>query len=281
MNKNKYTPYILFLLFPLAVACGGKGGNTTSRENKPGKNVRYLTREVYEQESDCDTSQNDCTSIFLSYPSVVGSANQALNDTLSTQIEQWLLGAPDGERESTPEAFSKAFIEDYEQFAKDFPESPAKWFIQRRIEIIADNSRFITMQLSEENYLGGAHGMSVHLFANFDPSTARRIGLDELVREGQMDELNKTGEALFRKENNISAEQSLKEAGYFYLEDDGPGSPFHLTENFAITTEGLLFYYNPYDIAPYSMGSTILKMPFDAIGPMLKKDGVLKGLLKR
>ncbi|QEC52977.1 uncharacterized protein DUF3298 [Anseongella ginsenosidimutans] len=277
MNKL----YLLILIPTLSVPASCGGGNNRNNSGDESENtVKFVTMETYEQESDCDTAQTECTSIYFSYPRIVGSGNRALNDTLSLQIERWLTGSADtAETGLSPEAFGKAFINDYEKFSSEFPDSRAKWFIRREVEIIANNDHFITLQLSEENYLGGAHGMNIHLFANFIPSGGHRIYLDELVAEGQMETLEKIAESLFREETGIPEGQSLKDAGYFYMENDGGGSPFHLTENFAITREGLLFYYNPYDIAPYSMGSTVLKVPFDKVEGTLKRQGILEGML--
>ncbi|HYH56941.1 MAG TPA: DUF3298 and DUF4163 domain-containing protein, partial [Anseongella sp.] len=259
-------------------ACGGNKGDPGRGLRAP---VNYVTMRVFEQESGCDTATSECTSIYLSYPRIIGSGNNALNDTLSAQVEAWLTGTPDGQGPAaSPEEFSKAFISDYEQFAREFPESRAKWYIKRKIEIIANNNHFITLQLSEESYLGGAHGMNVHLFASFDPSGGQRITLEDLVEPGRMAQLEKTAESFFRRETNIPEGQSLKDAGYFYMEEDSTGSPFRLTDNFAITREGLLFYYNPYDIAPYSMGATVLKVPFRDIREALKTDGLLKGYIE-
>lgn len=260
------------------VSCGNRSNREQGDESHAA--VKFVNVETYEQESGCDTSVNECTTIYFSYPRIVGSGNKALNDTLTNQVERWLTGTTDSsERVVSPEEFSKSFIADYEQFRKDFPDSRAKWHIRREIELLANNDDFVTLQLSEDSYLGGAHGMNIHLFANFDLTGGRRIFLEELVAEGKMDTLESIAERLFRKENNIPEEQPLKEAGYFYMSEDESGSPFHLTENFAITREGLLFYYNPYDIAPYSMGATVLKVPFDEIEGTLRADGVLEELL--
>lgn len=274
MNKWYFLLVIPFILTAASCGSGGKG------DGSEGRAVKYVTIETFEQESNCDTSQTDCTIIHFSYPRIVGSGNKSLNDTLDAQIQKWLTGSLTGSEDAlSPEAFSKAFISDYEAFRKEYPENSAKWFIRRKVDFIANNNRYVTLQLSEENYLGGAHGMSLNLFANFSFETGERINLEDLVAEGQMEKLEQLAEGLFRQEKEIPEGQSLQDAGYFYMEESGNDSPFFLTNNFAITREGLLFYYNPYDIAPYSMGATILKVPFREIAGTLKTDGVLRDLL--
>ncbi len=36
-----------------------------------------------------------------------------------------------------------------------------------------------------------------------------------------------------------------------------------------------MFYFNPYEIAPYSMGPTEILIPYDEIKNIIKEDGLL------
>src|SRR3546814_9713733 len=92
--------------------------------------------------------QNDCTTIYFSYPRIVGSGNNALNDTLTQQIERWLTGTDgSGDNTLTPEEFSKSFIADYEKFRKEFPDSRANRKIRRKIKLLTNNRRSITCHI--------------------------------------------------------------------------------------------------------------------------------------
>jgi hypothetical protein len=42
-----------------------------------------------------------------------------------------------------------------------------------------------------------------------------------------------------------------------------------LNDNFALTATGIVFYYNPYEIAAYAAGPTLLELPL----PSNKPDG--------
>ena len=40
-----------------------------------------------------------------------------------------------------------------------------------------------------------------------------------------------------------------------------------MNDNFAVIAEGVLFYFNPYEIASYAAGPTELLIPFSEMGP--------------
>src|SRR3546814_20703353 len=87
--KKLYT-FILCPVFILLVSCGNRENGENGRE--AGAAIRFVTMDIFQQENNCDTSQNDCTTIYFSYPRIVGSGNHALNETLNPQIERWLNG---------------------------------------------------------------------------------------------------------------------------------------------------------------------------------------------
>lgn len=56
--------------------------------------------------------------------------------------------------------------------------------------------------------------------------------------------------------------QELKNKGY-WLENLSP------TENFIVNTVGLTWLYNPYEIAPYAMGTTQITLSYNQIMPYI------------
>ena len=56
--------------------------------------------------------------------------------------------------------------------------------------------------------------------------------------------------------------------------DFEPGN-FKLNENFAISTGGLLFTFNPYEIGPYVMGAPQVFIPYKEMKDLINKNGLL------
>ena len=49
------------------------------------------------------------------------------------------------------------------------------------------------------------------------------------------------------------------------------------TENFIVESDGILFYFNPYDIAPYSRGPISLKLRYGELSRILKGPSAVTG----
>jgi hypothetical protein len=78
--------------------------------------------------------------------------------------------------------------------------------------------------------------------------------------------LNKIAEPLFRKLFELTAKESLNDFGFWFENDQ-----LSVYENFTFQGGEALFYYNSYDIEPYSVGSTELLDPFEEIKHLLKR----------
>src|SRR3546814_1502897 len=76
--KKLYT-FILCPVFILLVSCGNRENGENGRE--AGAAIRFVTMDIFQQENNCDTSQNECTTIYFSYPRKIGSGNNALQRT--------------------------------------------------------------------------------------------------------------------------------------------------------------------------------------------------------
>ena len=62
-------------------------------------------------------------------------------------------------------------------------------------------------------------------------------------------QLTTIAEKEFRRMRNIPDGEPLSKAGYWFENDE-----FYLNDNFAIVDDGLIFYFNSYEIAPYALG---------------------------
>ena len=95
----------------------------------------------------------------------------------------------------------------------------------------------------------------------FDPSTGRQLTLAEIVPDTNQVKL--IAEEAFRQARELTPGESLSEAGFFW------GEPFQLPENWALTADGLYFFYNPYEVAAYAMGITEFTIPRAKLPGML------------
>ena len=68
----------------------------------------------------------------------------------------------------------------------------------------------------------------------------------------------------FRKKFNIPEKEALNNSGFMFEEEK-----FQLPQTFFFTEEGLLLYYNVYEIASYADGPKQLLLPYEEVAPYL------------
>ncbi|MBE7175208.1 MAG: DUF3298 domain-containing protein [Mucilaginibacter polytrichastri] len=281
----KYTILIPALL--LFAACGqtknsSDGGDSTATGNEAtadsgavsadpsSDTLTYSIESILKQSKYCNskgTTDTPCMIVALRYPKFP-SANKPLNDSLS----KWLAASDNPDKSySSPEAYATGFVGDYETFYKEQHQPPAAvpWEMQKTVKVYRQKGGIVPLMVDSYVFQGGAHGSPATVYHNWDTKSGKELELDDLLNPGWKAALTKTGEQIFRKQENLSAGISLSK-GYFF--DKGV---FSLNGNFLITEKGLQFLYNPYEIKPYAAGKTELLIPYTAIASLIKKDGPL------
>ena len=121
-------------------------------------------------------------------------------------------------------------------------------------------------------YLGGAHGNSNRMLYNYDLSNAHTIKEQDLFiadYKASLTQLIK--DQILEQSAEIGSVADLNDLNFW--EDE-----IKPNDNFYISDEGLVYIFNPYEIAPYSMGQTEVMLPYDKLKPLLKKGNILEYL---
>jgi hypothetical protein len=218
-----------------------------------------------------DVSNEDSAkvNVRLSYPTFERSSEQPALDSLQSYIERRML-APAFESEpiGTPRQLADQVFRQYIELTTRIPDYHFPWKIERSIKVLLNHAGLITLHFSEYTYTGGAHPNSWEFYATFQLDTGRELLLsDILTQASQKEELRKIAERRFRSLKGIPDDHSLKSMGYWF-----PNNHFTLSENFGLGPNGLIFYYNNYDIAPYAMGATKLVIPYKEVSSLLPAD---------
>lgn len=127
----------------------------------------------------------------------------------------------------------------------------------------------LTYRTYKNEYSGGPHGMYVTEFTNLNLSTIQPILLDELFVEDYQETLTELLWYQLALDNGVETRDELEEMGYATTGELAP------TENFYISEDGITFYYNVYEIAPYSMGPTQITLSYDMLEYILNYDNKL------
>jgi len=233
-----------------AAACGGPDGPTP---------LRTVEHEVARAVDSCRPGDPGC-----SWVRIVWLDAQGGRDAARVAVQDWIRAhvlEPLGDHWAVenPEDVVEAFLADRTEFLEDFPDAATgDWFLEREVRRLDAPAGIVSLEFHERLYTGGAHGMEGIRLASFDEATGAILGLSDLVPPGWMDAFRAAADRALREDRGLTAEQDLREAGFF-LEDDA----LPPTDNVARVDAGVRLHFDAYEIAPYSMGPTDLVVPIE------------------
>jgi hypothetical protein len=137
------------------------------------------------------------------------------------------------------------------------------WNMEESYEIDATRNGFATLLNTSSMYQGGAHGSYGIGNYHFDKTSGKALHLNDFFKQEKG--LLSLAEAAFRKEVGISSTVAFNETDFWF--ENG----FFCPDNFLFTKDRVTFYYNQYEVAPYSFGTITFSMPLRQIKPYLKR----------
>ena len=192
--------------------------------------------------------------------------SKELNDYIERQVFNYF-----GEEEKVAgyQNIASSFIKGYDEFYAENKNTSESWFLLIDIKVLVQQPKYISLQYTHSDYAGGAHANTNISYLNFNPKTNQPITLDSLINTNQKSKLLSVAEAIFRKDENLTATEPLTDKYFF---DKGK---FSLPLSFFVGKEGLVFLYNPYEIKPFAAGITKLIIPFSQLKGIAKSNTIL------
>ncbi|MEP5547545.1 DUF3298 and DUF4163 domain-containing protein [Maribacter dokdonensis] len=236
-----------FLLFGLLlIACNNKN---------------HLPFEPYTVSTD---SCENCTKVKIEIPHA--TANTKLSKTINAALEGEIIALLNFDEESDATNLieaKNAFLKDYEELSNKFLEESIPWEATIEGAISFENDTLITINLISYIYTGGAHGYGTNRFLNFNKLEGAELYQENLFHD--LDEFTHFAESLFRKQENIPLDGSINSTGFMFETEQ-----FYLPTNIGYTEDGLLLFYEPYEIASFADGPITLLIPFSKANLYLK-----------
>lgn len=236
-----------------------------------------------------DTAKPACNiTLLLTY--VSSASDSRLKDSLNTYFLASCFGESSAalSPEEAVSAYADNYIKEYRSdlepmYKKDEQESDSKetlgaWYsyykgIAGRIQFY--EKHLLVYRIDYNEYTGGAHGIYMTTFLNMDLHTLTPIRLDDLFVEEYREALTDLLWNQLMADHQVSTRQELEEMGYATTGELEP------TDNFYLGKEGITFYYNVYEIAPYVMGPTAITLPYEMMTHLLTGDNVPLNEIRR
>lgn len=134
---------------------------------------------------------------------------------------------------------------------------------QKRIEVMYEDERVITIANFEVSYTGGAHENYATFITNIDKKTGNVLKLKHLLTDEGVKALPGLLEQVTRQQYGLDQTKTLEQNGLFV-------NTIHPSENFYITNGNLGFYYPTYELLPFAYGEPNLFIPASVIEKYLK-----------
>ncbi|MDC0956308.1 DUF3298 domain-containing protein [Flavobacteriaceae bacterium] len=195
--------------------------------------------------------------IELNIPRAHGNsqASNSINNIVNTHVIEQLLFFEEKPSTYTLDAAIVSFDQEYKYFKDQFSESKIVWEASFSGEVTYQSAEVISIAITNYIDSGGAHGNSNVTFFNFD-SHGNLLHFKDLFYDKEaLIDIVKTHFYNETKNRNIE---------YFFNED------FDLPNNIGFNDEGIMFFYNVYDIASYADGITEFTVPYHTLEALLK-----------
>ncbi len=241
-------------------------GESTSEAIR--SNLPYEIYEIRKTSGDCQAPESPCVILSVMYPRV-SSGSEAAQDKINNYITGVVaekMQQYSGEKQTDTnnlDSLGDVFISRFNQTLTDFPDYKHRWSYNLEGSIAFDSLNIITIEFNLFSYTGGAHPNAQVIYNSFDDESGKRLALAEVVTD--VDKLKELAEKKFRQQKKLGQHANLNEAGYMF-----ENNQFTLNDNFGILKEGIIFYYNDYEIAPYAMGPTEILISYEEVGDLLK-----------
>lgn len=122
------------------------------------------------------------------------------------------------------------------------------------------DERYFCVEATGSEYMGGAHGMPYREYYIFDRQSGKQLGLSDIVSTPE-EELKKIVAGHFREyaERTNATFETPEELEQTVIGRVNYRFPFYLTQ------DGVVFYFTPYDIAPYAAGFPEVTVPYSEL----------------
>ena len=223
-----------------------------------------ISKEIVVTSDDCNVDSINCTFVQIVFPEFTDTIKAQFNRIVAQKIK--IIASQyfrDEVIDRTFDVIAKSFIDDYESFVKDFTDYQFGWYIKLISELTYESDQVFSFRIYCESFTGGAHPNSSTSLFVIDKRTKKDLTTADIISDTA--KFKELLEAEFRKSKGITSNQSFAERGFYINDGD-----FLLNDNIGLTDHEVIVHFDPYEIAPYSEGSTTLELSKDLIDDILK-----------
>jgi hypothetical protein len=229
---------------------------TASAEMMSAESREYVRRKCL------DEAGEHCVEFNIKYPVFAGGDVAA---AVNKSVQDYLLSAVGGDAKFAFEvaldsAYTR-FEQMYEQDRKDIPEIAMGYSTQISCAVSYLNKKVATVQMEGYSFTGGAHGNPFGSITSYDlKNNGKPLGIKDFVQDTNA--VRPLLETAYKISKGLKASDPLTDVTYPEM------TQLPMPANVGVAAEGIRFYYNAYEVAPYAVGPADIVLPWETLGTL-------------
>lgn len=218
----------------------------------PAETLTFTSQKIEKSFGTCKAEDSDCFKVKVAFPVASGTNAAAFNAVVDTLVaHQFQVG--DGAKPKTLDEGIQQYGQEFLMFVRENPDAVNSWEKELKAEVVFQDEHWVTMRVTSYSFEGGAHPNSYLQYVNFSPD-GKVINMASRIQD--KNKLLTLAETAFRKVREFPDKGSLNDQGMQFENDQ-----FVLPLEMGLTKDGLVLYYNPYEVGPYAAGATEVVLP--------------------
>jgi hypothetical protein len=209
-----------------------------------------------------------CATFSVTVPQLSGG-NPAVTTGINHSVQSFILSTV-GANESLafPVAMDSAatqFINEFKQTRAENPDMiPMGYTMEIKGSSLLLNSKVATMHLDGYSFMGGAHPNPFTTIVSYNlVDSGKVLTVSALVADTNA--VRPLLEAGYKEAKGMKPEENIRDLLYPELEK------LTMPANVAVLPQGLIFYYNAYEVAAYAVGPTEIVLTWEQLGALADK----------
>jgi len=183
-----------------------------------------------------------------------------INETIDEEQENYLINVtyPSTNNEFITEDIKNLIqtrIDNFKKIISEPSPNSQKMTLSINYGIIFNQEEILSIKFEEESYTGGAHPGHIIFTKNYSIPENIEISFDSVI----------TAESILKDISIFALDYFQKQKFEHKLFLEGLAPKIENYKTFALTNDSIIFYFNEYQIAPYSAGSFELKIPYEIL----------------
>lgn len=147
------------------------------------------------------------------------------------------------------------------------------WEKRKLMDVVFNASDIVSLRFKDYTYTGGNAALQITRYLVVDISNGNQIQLSDFISTENQTILGK----ILRDEicRNLQLDSSTPLTNYGFFSDE-----VYASTNFYITSAGIGFHYNTYELANQEIGPISVFISYDKLKGLLQEDGVIKRVAK-